>query len=95
MHRNILSALLSLAFVIGSVVMLHPPVAHAQQRSERLILKDGSFQSVSKYEMQGDRVHYLSAERYEWEDVPTSLVDWDATNKYNAALSSGKLRNQN
>ena len=42
--------------------------------------------------MQGDRVHYLSAERYEWEDIPASLIDWDATSKYNQALSSGKLR---
>ncbi len=91
MLRNALTALLSLAFVIGTAVLLPIPAAHAQQRSERLILKDGSFQSVSKYEMQGDRVHYLSAERYEWEDVPTSLIDWDATNKYNAALSNGKL----
>ena len=54
-------------------------------------MKDGSYQSVVKYEMQGDRVHYLSAERYEWEDVPASLIDWDATNKYNNELSSGKL----
>jgi hypothetical protein len=44
-----------------------------------------------KYEMQGDRVHYLSAERYEWEDMPAALVDWDATKKYNDALSSGKV----
>ena len=39
----------------------------------------------------GNRVHYLSAERYEWEDVPSSLIDWDATKKYEADLSSGKL----
>ena len=43
--------------------------------------------------MQGDRVHYLSAERYEWEDIPASLIDWDATNKYNAELGSGKTAN--
>ena len=66
--------------------------ASAQQPTERLVLKDGSYQSVVKYEMQGDRVHYLSAERYEWEDIPSSLIDWDATNKYNADLSTGKLR---
>jgi hypothetical protein len=93
MLRRFLNPLLSVAFVVGPVVVLlqHPIPAQAQQRSERLILKDGGFQSVVKYEMQGDRVHYLSSERYEWEDIPGSLVDWDATNKYNAALSSGKL----
>ncbi len=66
------------------------PVASAQQRTQRLVLKDGSYQSVVKYEMQGDRVHYLSAERYEWEDIPASLIDWGATNKYNQEVSSGK-----
>ena len=45
-----------------------------------------------KYEIQGDRVHYFSAERYEWEDLPSSLIDWDATKKYEADFSSGKLR---
>jgi hypothetical protein len=72
--------------------LLVPRPAHAQQATERLILKDGSYQSVAKYEMQGDRVHYLSAERYEWEDIPSSLVDWDATKKYNEDLGAGKLR---
>ena len=78
------------AVLVAMVVLWLCPFAGAQQRTQRLVLKDGSYQSVVKYEMQGDRVHYLSAERYEWEDIPSSLVDWDATNKYNQELSSGK-----
>jgi hypothetical protein len=61
------------------VLALHAP---AQDLSHRLILKDGSYQLVTKYEVKGDRVRYKSAERDEWEELPTALVDWPATEKY-------------
>lgn len=64
----------------------------SDQQTKRIVLKDGSYQMVLKYEVQGDRLHYLSAERYEWEDLPASLVDWDATKKYETALAAGKAR---
>jgi len=62
----------------------------AQATTKRLVLKDGSYQVVTKFELQGDRVHYFSAERNEWEDVPDSLIDWDATNKYEKDRVAGK-----
>lgn len=90
MSRILRGALLALVFAAPAIFIVH--AACAQEFTQRLILKDGSYQSMVKYEMQGDRVHYLSAERYEWEDIPASLVDWDATKKYNEALTGGKIR---
>src|SRR6516165_4311149 len=89
--NSILAAVL-LAVVIPAAAYQAPSEATSQQQTKRLILKDGSYQSVVKYELQGDRVHYLSAERYEWEDLPSSLVDWDATKKNEADFANGKTR---
>lgn len=58
------------------------PFALPDSPSHRIVLKDGNYQRASKCQVIGDRVHYLSAERPEWEDLPVSLVDWEATNKY-------------
>jgi hypothetical protein len=49
--------------------------------SQKLFLKDGTYQLVSSYEVRGDRVRYYSVERATWEEIPLSLVDLEATKR--------------
>jgi hypothetical protein len=59
-----------------------PPTASAGlPRGKKLMLKDGSFQLVREYKVEGDRVRYYSIDQMSWEEMPESLVDWVATKR--------------
>jgi hypothetical protein len=51
----------------------------------KLYLKDGGFQLVREYKVDGDRLMYYSIERSDWEEIPVDLVDLKRTNAEFAA----------
>jgi hypothetical protein len=76
---NKMSRTRTLACIAVALLLALPCLA--QEAPRRLILKDGSYQIVTKYEVKGDRVRYYSSEREDWEELPNALVDWPATEK--------------
>src|SRR6266853_3645927 len=90
-----LAALLAVAPEIWSFPQDADPKATQEQdairvplpKGKKLVLADGTFQLVREYSVQGDRVRYWSVERSDWEEIPTTLVNWEATHKAEADQS--------
>jgi hypothetical protein len=64
-----------------SVQAASPTTDRVLPRGKKLMLADGSFQLVREYIIEGDRVRYYSLDSSQWEQMPASMVDWDATRK--------------
>jgi len=76
MRPKIPGHILCLLAAVSVTLLALPREASAQTK---LYLKDGSYQLVKSYEIQGDRVRYYSLERSAWEEIPRALVDFEAT----------------
>lgn len=76
----------------------NPPSAHSEAngappkttsvplpRGKKLMLKDGSFQLIREYQIDGDRVRYYSLDSMQWEEMPADMVDWEKTKAVAAA----------
>jgi hypothetical protein len=68
-------------FVIPALAVLIAMPRLGRAENIKLYLKDGTFQLVKSYEVHGDRVRFYSLDRSEWEEMPVSLVDFDATRR--------------
>jgi hypothetical protein len=91
----ILSMCLLLPALSGSLDWNYPQgskPASTEKKSEvyprglRLMLTDGTYQLVREYQRNGEHVKYYSMERGAWEELPASMVDWDATAKAEAEM---------
>src|SRR3954468_10277318 len=63
----------------AAVLLLLTAIAYGA--TERLYLKDGTYQLTREYQVLPDRVRYYSTERAEWEEIPLDLVDLDRTKR--------------
>src|SRR2546423_13500021 len=78
--------------MLAAAVCLPVSAQTADKGTKRLVLKDGSYQMATKWEVKGDRVRYYSAERSMWEELPSAMVDWLATNNWEKDHPKGVSR---
>lgn len=88
MARRLSLRIVCLALLSLCCLAIFTPPAAAQTK---LYLKDGSYQLVKSYQIEGDRVRYYSLDRSQWEEVPLALVDFKATE---AAATAKQLQQQ-
>jgi hypothetical protein len=83
-RRKAIGFVAVVVLALCSYAQTKPPTSPAEIANiHRLILTDGSYQQVRRWEIKGDRVRYISSERNgAWEELPVSLVDWAATEKF-------------
>jgi hypothetical protein len=65
--------------VVRVLVLFVLAVSLAFGSSFKLFLKNGDYQMTREYQINGDRVHYYSTERDQWEDIPVALCDLKKT----------------
>jgi hypothetical protein len=59
----------------------------------KLYMKDGTYQLIKDFKVEGDRLSYYSVERSDWEEMPVSLVDLKRT-EAEAAAKKEKIDRQ-
>lgn len=64
-------------FLVCALLLLALPMLLAA--AAKLYLKDGTYQMVREYKVDGDRVRFYSVERSQWEEIPLELVDLKKT----------------
>ncbi|TAM78685.1 MAG: hypothetical protein EPN47_20045 [Acidobacteria bacterium] len=74
-------AFLSVAVMVLTGLLLGPLPIRA---AVKLFLKDGSYVMVKSYEVKGDRVRYYDLESSDWEEMPKTMVDFEATQRAEA-----------
>lgn len=86
MKRWMSGAIVLLALAASAGTLAAQQQEAAKPHRIHLILKDGSYQIVVSYEVSGNLVRYVSAERGgAREEIPIELVDLDATHKWEKA----------